>query len=389
MNPTHNLHLIYIANSRIPTTKAHGFQIMKMCEAFSRAGADVELWIPRRFNPIKDLPFRYYDMREVFDIKKLPVLDLIPLSKVLGPIANMVESVSFAFFVLLRLSKTHVDLIYSRDQFVLWFLSFFKNNIVHEVHSFPRNPRVYKRIWLRARKIVTITQGLKDLIARQGIDAAKIIVAPDGVDIELFNLICQSKEELRLELNLSKEEFFVGYVGKFKTLGMEKGIHTMIESLALLGRDIKMVFVGGEENEIKEYKALASRFNVLPRCVFIGYQPYSKAVRYIKAMDVLAIPFPDRPHYAFYASPLKLFEYMASGRPIIASDLPALREILNEKNGLFFRPESAEDFAKAIRMLKASNMLGYHLSQQALADVKNYTWKCRAGKILDFIGNKI
>ena len=163
----------------------------------------------------------------------------------------------------------------------------------------------------------------------------------------------------------------------------------MIESLALLGKDIKMVFVGGEENEIKEYKALASRFNVLPRCVFIGYQPYSKAIKYIKAMDALAIPFPDRPHYAFYASPLKLFEYMASGRPIIASDLPALREILNEKNALFFKPENAEDFAKAVRMLKASNMFGYHLSQQALADVKNYTWKCRAGKILDFIGNKI
>ncbi len=385
MNPTHNPQLIYIANSRMPTTKAHGFQVMKMCEAFSRAGTDVELWIPRRFNPIKDLPFRYYDMREVFDIKKLPVLDLIPLSKVLGPVANIVESMSFAIFVLFRLSKTDTDLIYSRDQFVLWFLSFFKNNFIHEVHSFPGHPRFYKRIWRQARAVVAITSGLKSLIVKQGIDADKILVAPDGVDIELFNSVDKSKEELKLELGLPREDFLVGYIGKFKTLGMEKGIHTMIESLVLLGKDIKMVFVGGEENEIKEYKALAGRFNVLPRCVFIGYQPYAKAVRYIKAMDVLAIPFPYRPHYAFYASPLKLFEYMASGRPIIASDLPALREVLNEKNALFFKPESAEDFAKAIRMFKASNMLGYHLSQQALADVKQYTWANRAKSILNFI----
>jgi glycosyltransferase involved in cell wall biosynthesis len=376
--------LLYIANSRIPTTKANGFQVMKMCEAFSCAGADVELWIPRRLNPIKDLPFRYYDMREVFDIKKLPVLDLIPLSKVLGPIANLAESVSFAFFVLFRLSKTDLDLIYSRDQFVLWFLSFFKNNFVHEVHSFPRNPGFYKRIWLRAHRIVTITQGLKSLLVKQGIDASKILVAPDGVDIELFNSVSKGKEELKLELDLPKNDFVIGYVGKFKTLGMEKGIRTMIESLVLLDKDVKMIFVGGEEGEIKDYRALASRFNVLPRCVFIGYQPYAKAVRYIKAMDALAIPFPNKPHYAFYASPLKLFEYMASGRPIIASDLPALREILNEKNALFFKPENAEDFAKAVRMLKASQMLGYHLSQQALADVKQYAWVNRAKKILYF-----
>ena len=99
-------------------------------------------------------------------------------------------------------------------------------------------------------------------------------------------------------------------------------------------------------------------------------------------MDALVIPFPDEPHYALYASPLKLFEYMASGRPIIASDLPALREVLNDRNSLFFKPDNAADLARAVKMLKSSQMLGYHLSQQALADVKNYTWDKRAQRIL-------
>ena len=102
-------------------------------------------------------------------------------------------------------------------------------------------------------------------------------------------------------------------------------------------------------------------------------------------MKDFIILFPNRPHYAFYASPLKLFEYMASGRPIIASDLPALREILNDKNALFFEPGNADDLARAIKMLKQSQALGYHLSQQALSDVKEYTWDKRALKILDFI----
>ena len=76
---------------------------------------------------------------------------------------------------------------------------------------------------------------------------------------------------------------------------------------------------------------------------------------------------------------------MASGRPIIASDLPALKESLSDKNALFFKPGDQNDLARAIKMLKASQMLGYHLSQQASADVKQYTWDKRAQRILDFI----
>ena len=379
--------IIYIANSRIPTTKAHGFQIIKMCEAFSNAGAGVELWAPKRFNPIKEDSFRYYNIRETFTIKKIAVIDLIPLSRYLGFIANFIESFSFAVFTVVALSRRDFDIIYSRDQFTLWFLSFFNKKFIYEIHSFPRHAALYRRIWKKAHKIIVITSALKNLVIKEGIPENKILIAPDAVDLKIFESINADKDELRAELNLPKDSFLVGYVGKFKTLEMEKGIKTMIEALPLSGNETKMVFVGGEESEIKEYKMFSNRFNVLPQCIFISYQPHAKVIRYIKAMDALVIPFPNKSHYAFYASPLKLFEYMASGRPIIASDLPALREILNDKNALFFKPDDAPDLARAIKMLKSSQMLGYHLSQQALADVKEYTWDKRAQRILYFIKN--
>ena len=277
------------------------------------------------------------------------------------------------------------NVIYSRDQFICWFLSFLNRKFIYEIHSFPKNLHWYKRLWRRTYRLVAITQGLKDILIKQGIKAEKIVVAPDGVDLEAFNVVNQSKKELKIELGLPISDFLVGYIGKFKTLGMEKGIKTMIEALPLLVKDIKMVFVGGEELEIKEYKNLTNRLNVPTQCIFINYQPYLKVVKYIKAMDALVIPFPNLPHYAFYTSPLKLFEYMASGRPIIASDLPALREVLNDKNSLFFKPDNAADLAHAIKMLKSSQMLGYHLSQQALADVKRHTWHNRAKNIIDFM----
>ena len=379
------MNLIYIANSRIPTNKAHGFQVMKMCEAFSNAGIEVELLAPRRFNSIKENPFSYYNIRETFKIRKTFVIDLIPLSKYLGAFANFVESITFALFSLSGLSRADADVIYTRDQFSGWFLSFFKKRFVYEVHSFPRHVALYRRIWKKAHKIIVITSALKNLVIKEGIPENKILIAPDAVDLKIFESINADKDELRAELNLPKDSFLVGYVGKFKTLEMEKGIKTMIEALPLSGNETKMVFVGGEESEIKEYKMFSNRFNVLPQCIFISYQPHAKVIRYIKAMDALVIPFPNKPHYAFYASPLKLFEYMASGRPIIASSLPALREILNDKNALFFKPDDAPDLARAIKMLKSSQMLGYHLSQQALADVQQYTWQKRAKNILNFI----
>ena len=376
--------LIYITNSRIPTTKAQGFQIMKMCEAFARESVDVELWIPRRINPIKDSPFDYYNVRESFSIKKIPVIDLVPFYKILGSLANFVESISFAAFNVWRLRKTDFDIIYSRDQFTLWLLSFLNYKFIYEMHKMPRHPNLYRKTWRKAHKIITITAVLKDAIVKEGVDAAKILVAHDGVDLEIFNSVNKSAGELKTELNLPAEQFLAGYVGKFKTLEQEKGLKTMIEALSLLDKETKMAFVGGDEAEVKEYKSLAQRFNVLPQCIFIGYQPYKHMVEYMKAMDAVVLPSPDKP-LAHYSSPLKLFEYMASGRPIIASNLPAIREVLNDKNALFFKPESGDDLARAIKMIKASPALGYHLSRQALADVKNYTWTSRAENILKSI----
>ena len=377
--------LLYITNSRIPTEKAHGFQVMKMCEAFSNVGVEVELWVPKRFNIIKEDPFHYYSISKIFTIKKISVVDLIPLYRIFGAFANLIESFSFAVFAVSKLPKDNDYIIYSRDQFILWFLSFTNKKFVYEIHSFPGHPIFYRKIWNHAYKIVTITSALKNKIANIGIDESKIIVARDAVDLAVFDAVTQEKNDLKIELGLAQDNFLVGYIGKFKTLGMEKGIKTMIESLSVLNKSTQMIFVGGEEIEVKEYKTMANRFNVLPQCVFIGYKPYASLVKYIKAMDALVIPFPNRPHYAFYASPLKLFEYMASGRPIIASDLPALREVLNDKSALFFKPENAADLARAIKMLKSSQTLGYHLSRQALSDVKEYTWSNRAKKILEFI----
>jgi glycosyltransferase involved in cell wall biosynthesis len=84
-------------------------------------------------------------------------------------------------------------------------------------------------------------------------------------------------------------------------------------------------------------------------------------------------------------SPLKMFEYMASQRPVISSDLPSVRDVFNEKNCVFCRPDDPADLAKKIAMILAKPDLAEKISQQAYQDVKFYTWEKRAAKIINFI----
>jgi glycosyltransferase involved in cell wall biosynthesis len=106
---------------------------------------------------------------------------------------------------------------------------------------------------------------------------------------------------------------------------------------------------------------------------------------YQKAGDILLMPFPDIEHYAFYMSPLKMFEYMASRRPIVASDLPSIREILNENNAVLVKPGDCRDLAVNLRKVIIDKALGDNLAQQAFKDAQEYSWEKRAAKILDFI----
>jgi len=112
--------ILYIANIRIPTEKAHGYQIMKMCEAFSLGGMEVELVVPWRFNKIHDDPFDFYQVKRCFKIRKLFSIDLMPL--MLPRICFWIQSLTFVMYMLFYIFFHKVDIIYSRDWLLLALL---------------------------------------------------------------------------------------------------------------------------------------------------------------------------------------------------------------------------------------------------------------------------
>lgn len=403
--------LIYIANARIPTEKAHGIQIMKTCEAFAREGVEVELFLPFRFNQkFKNIdPFSYYNLKTKFKITKLFSLDLVPFSRWFSRWGFWLQAFSFAIVSNFYLFFKRGNLIYSRDEFSLYFLSFWQKNLVYEMHTFPKsNFYFYNRIFKKAKKIIVITHQLKDLLIKQGIESEKTLVAPDGVDLEQFN-ISESQESCRQKLNLPRDKKIVLYTGH---LYEWKGAATLLKAAwnfqfsPLRGislptgdlydrretisnsqnfQNVLFVFVGGTEEDIKCFKLQVISYK-LDNVLIIGHRPYAEIPYWLKAADVLVLPNSSREKISqFYTSPLKLFEYMASGHPIVASDLPSIREVLSENNAILVKSDDPASLSGGIASVLQNSDFSAKIAKQALRDVDAYSWKKRVKNILSFI----
>lgn len=237
--------------------------------------------------------------------------------------------------------------------------------------------------------LVTTSEKLKKtLLRRCGAREERLIVAYGGVDPSPFQEESRrTREERRRSLGLPEGSFLAGYVGMFKSLGAEKGLRTMIDALAHLPEEISLVLVGGKPAEIEEYMRAAKERGVLKRCLFVRKQPFEKVVSYEMAMDVLVIPYPDEPHFREYGFPMKVWEYMAAGRPLVYSDLGIIGEALKNRAHSFV-PGNAESLADAVRDIKNKPEEALARTAKNTKDVLAYTWGARAKNILDFIQQK-
>lgn len=372
--------LIYLVNARIPTEKAHGRQIMKMCEAFARVGLEVELVIPWRFNPIKEDFFEFYNIKKRFKVTKVFSLDLVGL----GKIGFWTQLISFLIAAKIYLVFKKFDVLYTREQLAgLFFGSF-----VLELHSLPKKiSRFHKRIWQKVKCLIVLTNFIRDDLIKAGVLANKVLVAPDSVDLGEFD-ISITKEQARRETSLPGKKIILGYTGSFKTMDMDKGILDILKALKIILRDkqdVLFIAVGGSKKDISYYKKIAKDLEVTNNISLLPRVNVKELAVYQKACDILLMPFPYRKHYAFYMSPMKMFEYMASQRPIIASDLPAIKEVLNENNAVLVEPDNPESLAKGIKKVLPDNSLADKILKKAYQDIKQYTWQKRVKRILNFI----
>ncbi len=365
--------LAYIANVRMPTEKAHGVQIMEMCAAFASAGAELTLVVPWRFNKLKADPFQYYGVPRSFKIVKVPALDVLPVLR--GRIGFLIEQFSFYVIAKLYVRSSKFDAIYGRDVVAPLF---FKDSYF-EVHNMPeRQGKLFGWVINRAKHLFPVTGHLKDALITAGAPTGKITVVPDGVNLSMFQNRPE-KEAARERLNLPVDRKIVVYTGSFYLYSW-KGVDVLLETSGYFSADTLFVLVGGDEKEIADIK----KKGVGPNVRLVPHRPHHEVAGYLAAADVLVLPNKTGSlHSERYTSPLKLFEYMASGVPIVASHLPSICEVLNENNAFLVTANSPERLAAGLRMVLLDARGSRERADQALKDVKKYSWDERAVTIIN------
>lgn len=361
--------IIYIANIRFPTERAHGIQIAKTCEAFAALGAEVELVVTNRATGIAEDAQTYFNLRRAFPIRRVRVPDIVRR----GRIGFLIESMFFALGARTYAGK---GVVYCRDEWVLALLILLGvRTAVWESHTGAWNAAA-RFVARRASALVPITQGLSDFYAARGIPRAKMLVAPDGVSAEEFTSPAP-KEDVRKRLGLPANAKVALYIG-----GLDgwKGADTVYATAEKLPKDVVVAVIGGKKEDVP---TLSEKH---PRVRFLGPRPYTELPDNQAAADVLILPNTGASEISVrFTSPLKLFTYMASGVPIVTSDLPSIREVVDEKSAFFVPADNPHALAEGIMQVLGNTEDAARRAVAARALIPRYTWAKRAERILAFL----
>ncbi len=238
------------------------------------------------------------------------------------------------------------------------------------------------RVLARADAIVAVSVPLAERLAARGVETTKIHVVPNGVDLRLFADV-QPRRSCREGLGLG-DEFVVGFAGSLKPW---HGVDVLVDAVAELQRSdpsVRLVVVG-DGPEQAALRERADRAGMNGSAIFTGAVPHSTVPGLLGAMDVAVAPFKSME--GFYFSPIKLFEYMAAGTCVVASDLGQIRDVVDDGvNGLLCKSDDPGALARVLTQVRESTALRDKLATRALSDVRErYTWSRAAELTLNAV----
>jgi len=373
--------IAYLTNTRFPSERAYAVQIVHMCNAFSEVGNEVTLFVTDRPTKITQSAEVFYGTPFKFSYVRITVPDIAGfvsrLPRWMQPAVYSLQRIFFVLRVVLHLRSENYDCVYGRDEWVLAPLTFLiKNKIIWESHEAKFSWAV-RRLLRCSGKLIAISEGIKGFYIDKGVSPNSIHVAHDAVD-ESFFRPTRSRNTAREELGINLSEKVVMYIGGLDTW---KGVSTLFETAKLYSDDFGVYVIGGRDSELESYRTL------YPQIHFLGSRPYKELLDHQQAADILVIPNTAKNKLsAVYTSPLKLFAYMTSKVPIVASRIPSLTNVISEKEAFFFTADDHIDLGKILCEVLSGHQLATSKANAAFELSKKYTWSNRAAGIITFLG---
>ena len=384
--------LAIVANTRLPSERAQGLQVLQSAAALARAGLDVELLHAKRAREIP-LPegtdlFAHCSVPagprpRVTAVPCIDVLERFPRAFQFWP--SRLQEWSFSANAASRLC---------RDAKQRWVLSreiecaerlvrAGHRGVFLEIHAVPGG-RWRRTLLQRAARgacgLVAISGGVRDDLLALGVEAHKLTVEHDAFEPQRFQAR-STRAEARRALDLPSDIPIVAYTGGLLAW---KGVDVLVEAARRMPEAL-VVIAGGMEQDVK---ALRTRARGMPNVRIDGFQPPARVALYLAAADVGVVPNRSEPAIsARYTSPLKVFEAMAVGLPLVASDLPSLREVLHHGSDAWLvRPDDAEELSEGLRKLLGDAELRHRLGQALAARAAEHTWDARAARLVRWMG---
>ncbi len=377
--------MYYIANARMPTERAHGLQIAKMCEAFIEAGVEVELIVPRR-GTVNQSVKEFYGLRREVSMTKLPALDWYGWGRLGYWVSSLSFMAAYFFYFLRRRGSREKGIIYTTDldQFSWACVPVLVMPYFVELHDAKRYGLLYAFLLRRAKGIIVINHRIKREVMKEfRIPADRLLVHPNGIDMAFFSG-APTRREARDALKIPHDRFVVLYLGKMYSW---KGLGIIADVATQVAPDVFFYCVGGTREELKE--AIGVRMD-MARIICSGHRPYHEVPQWLAAADVLLVLGTRTNAYSYYhTSPMKLFEYMASSRPIISARTPANEEIVSDSEVYFYDPDNAADLARTIKDVRTALDYSAEKTARAYEKANSYTWEKRVRSILNFVAEKL
>ena len=382
--------LAYIMPLDLRSRYAHVVNVLHMCQAFKNAGREVILIAPRLGN--------FVDPTATLD--RFGILNDFSIKFVSIPVPSVgrvdVSRNLFCIWAAFSTLRTRVDLCYTRVPLVAYMSGCLGLATVLEMHMPPASlldtwafTQIVNRIEKgkeQRYKVVAISQRLAEILNRRySLPNSKVLVSHDAVDLLPYNKPESDGNSLKHQLGITDRTFLFTYSG---SLYAGRGVE-MIAELAQRFPQAYFLIVGGDESRIKAYQ---KDLQWIENLCFYGYVPHKDVARILIGSDILLLPHARRVtvdgtgDIGAYASPMKLFEYLAAAKPIIASEHPSILEILKHgENALIAEPESIESWSACVSTLLDDAELRRRLGLAAYTTAENNTWDKRAAGILEFI----
>jgi glycosyltransferase involved in cell wall biosynthesis len=381
------MNIVAIAGSTIPSDTANSIQVMKACSALAQLGHNLTLLVPdHRKSSIENRQSKVVNLKSHYGLQTdFPIEWLSSSSRRL-----------FTWEAVRRARSLQPDLLYTWFPQSAVFGLLYKLPVIFEVHIQPTG--LLGPYWHRAfaklrgkKRLVSITHALVTILERDynmRLKPEEVVIAPNGVDLERFvSLPDPVTARRQLGLRESPTVMCTGhlYSGRGADLFL-----TLAKSIS----HAHFVWVGGRPEDVASWKQPAEAQNI-SNITFTGFIPNNDLPLYQAAADILLMPYSrsimgssGTADSASVASPMKMFEYMAAGRAIVTSELPVIREVLNEKNAVFCKPDEIGDWRLEIEELLGDEKRRVDLGSQARRDVESYTWVVREERVLKAFRNK-